>query len=545
MMATPATTVIQRVLSESEKVELAEMETRFATIAKMLPGGKFRAMRDWGTALARRIEEFKTKDKLPSDDEVARQQRETAERQAAERETERAFQAEVKKIRILTNKAIRQAEVILTPATLEMGKAAGYEIPEMVAVNEQVQRVSTKVSEARAGIADPATLEDANAAKARAEAAGGDAAPLTALVQGISDKVKVLAAAIAAVHTEIKPFYTEVLDLSTVALQRLTPVTTHALVEKAALQEEIKTIKANALKALTTAKDATTLAKANKAKADITQNIVEMEAAKAKASTVGQKEIAMASDDAHGGHVVGRHGPEIDSQKILDRLTTDIAPDGKYSPAGSLSSQFTSYAGLNSALTTVKPLILAAMKKSYQKVVPKLTLYKESKTAYELAEKAVTEYVPVPVAVTATPTGSTSTPPPPVEDPLTKLEAARDTKANEMGTALANLQAEVTVVRMTAGYCGIMFDPTQDKPDEMIKVFGDYQIVHDHGGVIGKGYRRGATDVDADAVDLQRTRTKFAFDSSNSAQFLIGGNLNVSGWTVVQHFPTDEVAGIR
>jgi hypothetical protein len=540
MMATP---VIQRVLTpeeaEEKKTILAEMDR----INKLLPGAKFREEKKPGFLRIKiRLAELNRKEGQPDPAEVERQRQEQAERDAAERERERVFQAEVKKVRVLTNKAIRAAQQILTPATAEMSNASGYEIPELATVNEQIQRVSTKVTEAQAEIANPATLDAANAAKAKAEAAANEAPSLTPLVQGISDKVKVFAAEIALVHTEMKPLYTEVSDASMVALQRLTPVTTHALVDKEALKEEIKTIKEGALKALTTAKNATTLAKANKAKEDIIQAIVAMEAAKAKATTVGQKEIAMASDDAYGGHVVSRHGPEIDSQKILDRLVTNIAPDGKYSPAGSLSSQFTSYSGLNSALTTVKPLILAAMKKSYQKVAPKIKLYQEAKAAYELAEKAVQEYVPAPVVATATATGGT--PPPPAEDPLAKLEKTRDTKSNEMGVALANVQAEVNLVRTTAGHCQLMFDSSTQDPNKLVTIYGEYQIVHDHGGVIGKGYRRGATDVDADAVDLQRTRTKFAFDSNNTVQFLIGGDLNVAGWIVVQHFPTDEAVGI-
>lgn len=543
IMTPPTTPVIQRVLSEEEQVEKQGYEARIKEISLLKGRTKFLAERDELPGIRIKLDKLKKKEKLPSEEDVLREQRERAERLETERREAQELQMLLKPINTLSRKALRTTRDTLRAANLEMQKATGYDIPEQIGVAETIRLITERTNLIDQEITSANSVETANSAKSKAEQVASDSASLPELVGGITTKVEIIAGQITSIAKEISPTLGIIKERAQLISPILVPVITHAVADKNLLKLKIQKIVDTATNAVVSAKKATKIEVATQAKLDVNKALADITDARSHALEIAEKEKALASDDTHGGHVVGRHGPEIDSQKILDRLVTNIAPDGKYSPAGSLSSQFTSYAFLNNALTTVQPLILAAMKKSYQKIFPKLKAYKEAKEAYESAEQAVATYVPVPVLVT-TPPQEGSTPTPPVEDPLTKLEKERDDKAQEMGTALANVQNEVNIVRTTAGHCQAMFDGSTDDPAKLVSIYGEYQIVHDHGSVLGKGYRRGATDVNTDAVDLQRTRTKFAFDSSNSTQFLIGGNLNVDKWIVVQHFPTDEATGI-
>lgn len=55
------------------------------------------------------------------------------------------------------------------------------------------------------------------------------------------------------------------------------------------------------------------------------------------------KQRANLLEIADGGHSIARHGPEVTDQQLMDRLTTGIAPDGKWSPAPRKSTKFESY----------------------------------------------------------------------------------------------------------------------------------------------------------------------------------------------------------
>jgi hypothetical protein len=54
------------------------------------------------------------------------------------------------------------------------------------------------------------------------------------------------------------------------------------------------------------------------------------------------KQSALKLEKIDGGHSLDRHGPEISDAKLQRRLTTGIAPDGKFSPTPA-STKFNSY----------------------------------------------------------------------------------------------------------------------------------------------------------------------------------------------------------
>lgn len=538
MMTAPR--MIQRVLSAEEQAEKEKIEAEMQRIAGLLPGAKFREEKKPGyLPMKIRLAALKKKEGEPSAEDVEAERRVREEAAAAREREARQLQAQLRPIRRDTSAALRKVKDVLSPLTEQMTKASGYEVPDMAAVADRVSGANTKVGQIEHESGAAGTVEAANAAKAKAEAMENEVAPLPALVQRITEQVEVLAAQIAAVHVEMKPLYKEVDDLSIAAFKLLTPVTTHALADKQALVLKIQAIKAKALKALNTAKAATKIGVANQAKVEIAEEITKMTAAKEKAAEVGQKEVAMASDTTHSGHVVGRHGPEISAKKVFDRHATGMTPDGVYSPAGSLSSQFNSYDAINSTLKTAKEKIGKAMTDAVNRVVPKMREYRDAKLAFETAQEAVESYVPAPTPVVTVAQGAT--PPPPVIDQAkADLEKERDDRQQEMADAFDAVQAEVFAVNTTAGLCRLYFDADETDPAKLVWVKAEYQIVHNHGAVIGKGFKSAATD-ETDHIDLKRTRTTFDFGAS---QFVIGGSLSVNTWRVAQHFPTNEATGI-
>jgi hypothetical protein len=61
-----------------------------------------------------------------------------------------------------------------------------------------------------------------------------------------------------------------------------------------------------------------------------------------RARELATKQKALQLEAMDGGHSVARHGPEVSDADLQKRLTTGIAPDGKFSPAPA-STRFNSY----------------------------------------------------------------------------------------------------------------------------------------------------------------------------------------------------------
>jgi hypothetical protein len=66
------------------------------------------------------------------------------------------------------------------------------------------------------------------------------------------------------------------------------------------------------------------------------------EAAEKTARELATKQKALQLEAMDGGHSVARHGPEVSDADLQKRLTTGIAPDGKFSPTPA-STRFNSY----------------------------------------------------------------------------------------------------------------------------------------------------------------------------------------------------------
>jgi hypothetical protein len=66
------------------------------------------------------------------------------------------------------------------------------------------------------------------------------------------------------------------------------------------------------------------------------------EAAEKTARELATKQKALQLEQLDGGHSVARHGPEVSDADLQRRLTTGVAPDGKFSPTPA-STRFNSY----------------------------------------------------------------------------------------------------------------------------------------------------------------------------------------------------------
>ncbi len=247
----------------------------------------------------------------------------------------------------------------------------------------------------------------------------------------------------------------------------------------------------------------------------------------AKLASVGRKifrktakEDAEALEAKDGGHSLGRHGPDVSDDKLKDRITTGVAPDGKFSPTD-VSTKFASYEVFLETRTKAAATLDAAVTKAKAKLGPLITALAKAEDEHKKA------------------------PPSPEKGPNGKLGKAVADAKNAITNGCAPTAGELPVK-------AAVNDPTT-----RVKLSTSYEVVVEHGKSVGSGFQgAGGTKTVSDPSDSSKTgqghnatsaipmvtRSRTTF--SAGAPALMTAPL-AETMKVAQHFPTTDAAGIK
>jgi hypothetical protein len=231
------------------------------------------------------------------------------------------------------------------------------------------------------------------------------------------------------------------------------------------------------------------------------------------------KEDAEALEARDGGHSLGRHGPDVSDDKLTERITTGVAPDGKFSPTDT-STKFASHEVYLETRTKAAVTLDGAITKAKTKLGALITALAKAEDEHKKA------------------------PPGPDKGPKGKF-----------GKAVADAKKAITdACAPTAGELPVK--AAVNDPTVRVKLATSYEVVVDHGKSIGSGFQgAGGTKTVTDPSDpaktgqghnsttaipmVTRSRTTF----SSGAPALMTAPL-AETMKAAQHFPTTEPAGI-
>jgi len=238
-----------------------------------------------------------------------------------------------------------------------------------------------------------------------------------------------------------------------------------------------------------------------------------------------------------GGHSLARHGPDITDEQLKTRLETGIAPDGALSPAPGMSTRFLSHEAYLQSRERAQASLKKALDATKKHVRPDLN--KLGHRHGQLA-KATEDLAAAPGA----------------ENAKKKVDAKK--AFDDQATAVQQLIGAVG--QATDGsIVPIRFNKAAQDPMDWVTLYGSYSVIIDNGAAIGTGFQgddtskgtaqpnpnRDPHDVwatSSSAGDLTHSRT--GTEAPSKAERLFSEH-SPSGWKVFQHFPVQEVAGIR